>query len=154
MLRTLVRVCTSLVLAAALSACGDSTGTGTGTGGSGGTGGTGGGGSGGMGASGGAGGASGTGGSEPGCAAIAEAWVIQEHCLPGFATEVIPFEQTGCEVRLTGAFSVLEGTIDDDGNIDVEGALGVMPYACQGTFDESEMLLTCTDDCPVRLAPQ
>ncbi|MEM7137731.1 MAG: hypothetical protein AAF500_14200 [Myxococcota bacterium] len=150
MLRTVGCVCTSLVLVVALSACGDD----TGTGGSGGTSGSGGGGSGGMGASGGAGGVAGTGGSETVCGAIAEAWIIEEHCLPGFATEVIPFEQTGCEVRLTGAFSVLEGTIDDDGNIDVDGALGVMPYACEGTFDDAEMRLTCTDDCLVRLVPQ
>jgi hypothetical protein len=51
-------------------------------------------------------------------------------------------------------FHHIEGTLDDEGNIALDGALGVMEYACDGTVDDSEMLLTCTDDCAVRLVPQ
>ena len=88
------------------------------------------------------------------CPELAESWVIEEHCLAGFESEEIPFTQTECALVVGGAFSGLEGTVGDNGEIDLSGALGVMPYECQGTATESEMNLVCTEDCPVRLVAQ
>ena len=133
-------LCT-VALALALGGCGDDS--------------TGDSGSAGSGATGGNGGASGAGGSPTAsCPTIAESWVIEEHCLPGFATEVIPFTQTACTLVVAGAFSGLEGTVGENGEIDLTGALGVMPYDCQGTATASTMELICTTDCPVRLVAQ
>ena len=134
--------CLGLVLAC--SGCGDDSNGGAGSGGTGGSGATAGGG-----------GASGAGGDGvASCPMLAETWVIEEHCLPGFATEEIPFDQAGCSLVVRGAFSGLEGSVGENGEISLSGALGAMAYACEGTTDGSQMNLVCTTDCPVRLVAQ
>lgn len=103
----------------------------------------------------GGGGSSGFGGiGTPSCPTLADSWVIEEHCTAGFETEVIPFAQTGCALVVGGAFSGLEGTVGENGEIDLSGALGVLPYECQGTATATEMALLCNMDCPVDLVPQ
>ena len=72
----------------------------------------------------------------------------------GFAGETIPFTQTECSLVVGGAFSGLEGTVGAEREIDLSGALGVMPYACEGVATATEMTLTCTDDCPVLLVAE
>ncbi|MGB5813434.1 MAG: hypothetical protein WBG86_23060 [Polyangiales bacterium] len=130
--RTLALFC--IVQALSLGACGDDS---TGNAGAGGT----------------AGG--GTGGSAmPSCPTLAESWVIEEHCLAGFEAQVVPFTQTECALVVAGPFSGLEGTVGENGEIDLSGSLGVLPYECQGTATASDMDLLCNSDCPVRLAAQ
>lgn len=137
---TALVLCTC-VLAVAAGGCGDDSTGHAGTGGAGG-----------GGATGGDSGSSGAGGgSTATCPTLAESWRITEHCTVGFAGEQIPFTQTECALVVGGAFSGLEGAVGENGEIALSGALGVMPYACDGTATESEMTLTCTTDCVVRL---
>ena len=139
---TIVLFCGALALSP--GGCGDDS---TGDAGSGGAAG--------GGAVGGDGGSSGAGGSAmASCPTLAESWVIEEHCVAGFESEEIPFTQTECALIVAGAFSGLAGTVDENGEIDLFGALGVMPYDCQGTATASEMTLICTTNCPVRLVAQ
>ena len=98
-------------------------------------------------------GAGGTGGANGSCQVLPEVWVIDEHCVAGFVGEDIPFDQDGCNIEVRGAFSGLSGTLTEAGEITIDGALGVMELSCTGTYSETEIALTCTDDCQVSLSP-
>lgn len=87
-----------------------------------------------------------------GCPNIARNWTVADHCDPTLVGSGVTVTQNGCAYTVEEwAFS---GTIAGDGSLSSNGVLpGGAQLACTGKGTATEMTLTCSNGCDVRLTP-